>query len=309
VFYNRWRQAIRAELETNEYDAVISAYISTTPTTLGAIDAGVPSIILTTGPATLKYDPMNSKLDKTPVFSELPWGKRIQYPFIKKLHAWNRDAFVNASAVVSMSEFDANVVKNTFGRQPKVNYIPVKLDDFVVDEWEPSKLTLVNPRDKHKGLDLFLELARLLPTEEFQVAGTLYDASKADEMAEIENVKYLGWCDDMRSVYANTKLLIIPSKYQEGGGRVVVEAFANGIPVIGSDIGGVPDYIGEGGDIVENYTDSREWTTTVEKYLSDKSYYESKSRKAKQRSQLFDHTERIDAFERILNSVAESSTQ
>jgi glycosyltransferase involved in cell wall biosynthesis len=208
-----------------------------------------------------------------------------------------------------MSEFDANVVKNTFGRQPKVNYIPVKLDDFVVDEWEPSKLTLVNPRDKHKGLDLFLELARLLPTEEFQVAGTLYDASKADEMAEIENVKYLGWCDDMRSVYANTKLLIIPSKYQEGGGRVVVEAFANGIPVIGSDIGGVPDYIGEGGDIVENYTDSREWTTTVEKYLSDKSYYESKSRKAKQRSQLFDHTERIDAFERILNSVAESSTQ
>jgi glycosyltransferase involved in cell wall biosynthesis len=309
VFYNRWRRAICAELENSEYDAVISAYICTTPTTLGAIDAGVSSIIVTTGPATIKYDPMNSKLDKTPVFSELPWGKQLQYPFIKKLHAWNRDAFVNASAVVSMSEFDANVVKETFGRQPEVNYIPVKIDDFVVDEWEPSKLTLVNPRDKHKGLDPFLKLAQSFPTEEFQVAGALYDAAKADEMAEMENVEYLGWCDDMRSVYANTKLLLIPSTYQEGGGRVVAEAFVNGIPAIGSDLGGVPDYIGDGGDVVEDYTELTAWIETVNQYLSDESYYAAKSRKAKQRSQCFDSTRQIDTFERILNSVAGTATQ
>jgi glycosyltransferase involved in cell wall biosynthesis len=309
VFYKRWRRAIRSELENHEYDAVISAYLCTTPATLGAIDAGVPSVIVTTGPATLKYDPMNSKLDKTPFFSDLPWGKRLQYPFIKKLHAWNRKAFLNASAVVSMSEFDADVVAETFGRQPEVNYIPVKLDDFVADEWKPSKLTLVNPRDKHKGLDLFLKLARSFPAEEFQVAGTLYDASKAEEMAEMENVEYLGWCDDMRSVYANTKLLVIPSTYQEGGGRVIVEAFANGIPAVGSNIGGVPEYIGDGGDVVEEYTELSAWIETVDRYLSDDSYYTDKSKKAVQRSQCFDHTRQIDAFERTLTSVADAPTQ
>jgi glycosyltransferase involved in cell wall biosynthesis len=305
VFYHRWRRAVRTELQNTDYDVVISAFLCTTPAALGAIDEGVPSVIVTTGPATLKYDPLSLKHDKTPVFLELPREKQLQYPFIKRLHAWNRDAFTNASKVVSMSEFDADVVKQTFGRQPEINYIPVRLEDFVSNEWKPSKLTLVNPRDKNKGLDLFLEVAKSFPDEEFQIAGTLYDESKTDDIAAIDNVEYLGWCDDMRSVYENTKLLLVPSTYQEGGGRVVVEAFANGIPAIGSDIGGVPDYIGEGGDIVENYTDPEEWSTTIEKYLSDESYYESKSRKAKQRSQLFDHTERINAFERILYSATE----
>jgi glycosyltransferase involved in cell wall biosynthesis len=206
-----------------------------------------------------------------------------------------------------MSEFDAKVVEETFGRRPHINYIPVKLDDFIASEWEPSKLTLVNPRDRHKGLDLFLELAQAFPDEEFQIAGSLYDDSKEQDISELDNVAYLGWCDDMRSVYANTKLLLVPSTYQEGGGRVVIEAFTNGIPVIGSDLGGVPDYIGDGGDVVENYTDPDEWIKIIETYLSDSSYYESKSRKAKQRSQLFDHTERIDAFERIVESVIQET--
>lgn len=309
VFYHRWRRAVRTELKNTEYDVVISGYLCTAPGALGAIDEGVPSIVVTTGPATLKYDPLNTKRDKTPVFSELPRSKQIQYPFIKKLHAWNRAAFLNASEVVSMSEFDADVIKQTFGRQPKVNYVPVRLADYITDEWNPSKLTLVNPRDKHKGLDTFLEVTKSFPDEEFQIAGTLYDESKTDEIAALYNVEHLGWCDDMRSVYQNTKLLLVPSTYQEGGGRVVVEAFANGIPVVGSDIGGVPDYIGEGGDVVTNYTDPGEWITAVEKYLSDDAYYESKSQKAKQRSQQFDHTERVEAFERILNSVIEQSTQ
>jgi glycosyltransferase involved in cell wall biosynthesis len=152
-------------------------------------------------------------------------------------------------------------------------------------------------------LDLFLELAQAFPDEEFQIAGSLYDDSKEQDISELDNVAYLGWCDDMRSVYANTKLLLVPSTYQEGGGRVVIEAFTNGIPVIGSDLGGVPDYIGDGGDVVDDYTDPDEWIKTIETYLSDESYYESKSRKAKQRSQLFNHTKRVDDLERILTST------
>jgi glycosyltransferase involved in cell wall biosynthesis len=308
IFYHRWRRAIRAEIESHEYDVVISAYICTTPTTLGAIDAGVPSVIATTGPAALKHDSMNSKLDKTPTFVDLPWGKRVQYPFIKLLHKWNQRAFLNASSIISTNEFDANVVAETFGRRPEINYIPVKIDDYVADGWNPSKLTLINPRDKHKGLDMFLEIARSFPAEEFQIAGTLYDASKTDEIVQLENVEYLGWCDDMQSVYANTKLLIIPSTYQEGGPRIIAEAFANGIPAIGSDLGGIPDYIGDGGDVVENYTDLIAWRETVNQYISDKNYYDNKSEKAKQRSRCFDHTSQINSFEQILLSTVKNNT-
>jgi len=300
--YRRWRRVTHSHLKEG-YDAVIATNICATPAALAAIDDDIPSIIATTGPATLKYDPDNTKIDKTPIFLELPWTKKIQYPFIKRIHKWNEAAFTNASAVVSMSEFDAEVVYQTFGRQPIVNYIPVKLTDFRVDKWEPSKITLVNPRDKHKGLDMFLKIARRFPDESFQIAGSLYDDSKKQNIREIDNAEYLGWCDDMRTVYETTKLLLMPSTYQEGGGRVVIEGFVNGIPAIGSDIGGIPDYIGEGGDVVEEYNNPDAWTKVVERYISNEEYYNKKSQKARKRSQLFDFDSRIDRFEDILRTV------
>ncbi|NIJ54971.1 glycosyltransferase involved in cell wall biosynthesis [Dyadobacter arcticus] len=42
---------------------------------------------------------------------------------------------------------------------------------------------------------------------------------------------------------SQAKALIVPSEWHEPFGRVVVEAFANGTPVIGSKMGGIPELI------------------------------------------------------------------
>ena len=55
----------------------------------------------------------------------------------------------------------------------------------------------------------------------------------------------------MASVYARARVLLVPSLWWESGPRVIVEALANGIPVIGSSSGGVPEVIGDGGIILE----------------------------------------------------------
>lgn len=54
---------------------------------------------------------------------------------------------------------------------------------------------------------------------------------------------------DMRPVYGRARLLIVPSVWWESGPRVIVEALLNGIPVIGSDSGGIPEVLGDGGEI------------------------------------------------------------
>jgi glycosyltransferase involved in cell wall biosynthesis len=270
---------------------------------IAASEQGVPSVIITTGPATVKYDPNDRDTDKTPDLASLPIKKKIQYPFIRAVHRWNYKAFMKATEVIAMSEFDASITRKTFGREPRILHIPVPLKEFKTDTESGSHISLVNPRDSHKGLDTFLQIAERMPEQEFLIAGSLYDDSLESTIEKKNNVTYLGWCDDMSEVYAKTKLLLMPSTYQEGGGRVIIEAYVNGIPAIGSNIGGIPDYIGDGGDVVDNYTDPEAWVTTITQYLSDDEYYQQKSQLARQRSNLFDKDKIVGEFEEILTTI------
>jgi glycosyltransferase involved in cell wall biosynthesis len=49
------------------------------------------------------------------------------------------------------------------------------------------------------------------------------------------------WTDDVRAAYAAMDLLALPSTKRESFGRVLIEAQACGVPVLGSDIGGIPE--------------------------------------------------------------------
>ena len=67
----------------------------------------------------------------------------------------------------------------------------------------------------------------------------------------LDNVRVTRNTPDMASVYARARILLVPSLWWESGPRVIVEALSNGIPVIGSSSGGVPEVIGDGGIILD----------------------------------------------------------
>jgi len=301
--YRRWRRAVRRQLSEEEYDVVISDRICTTPGTLAAQDRDIPAVVITTGPAATRYDPTVTSKDKTPVFCEFTLSKKIQYPFIYSVHRWNRKAFHSAGAVVAVSEFDASITRQTFGIEPTTVYLPVPLEEYIAEERNPTKVTMLNPRTENKGLDIFLEVAERLPDVPFQIAGTLYDESIESEIEQLPNVEHLGWCNDMRQVYCDTKLLLIPSKYEEGGPRIVAEAFANGIPVVGSELGGTPEYIGNAGEVIGSHDSIERWIAAVERFLKDEEYYHEKSKIAKERSECFDVEKRARDFEAVLNQI------
>lgn len=102
--------------------------------------------------------------------------------------------------------------------------------------------------EPEKGITEVLKTFQQLP-ENYQllVAGSGKADFEANLKAEFSSnrIKFLGWVD-AESVYAQIDFAIIPSMWNEPFGRVVIEAYAQGVPVIASARGGLSELVNEG---------------------------------------------------------------
>lgn len=75
------------------------------------------------------------------------------------------------------------------------------------------------------------------------LAGAVRAAAAGDP-----SIRYVGWQERpaVRSLMKAARLLVFPSEWYEGFGLVVVEAFAAGLPVVASDLGGNPGIVEAG---------------------------------------------------------------
>ena len=90
------------------------------------------------------------------------------------------------------------------------------------------KYVTMNQRSYHKGADIFCKLARRFPEQQFRIVGS---KSWMPHAQLPENVSYVGPMDPAE-FYANTSVLLFPSRINDTFGRTIVEAQANGIPAI-----------------------------------------------------------------------------
>jgi glycosyltransferase involved in cell wall biosynthesis len=68
---------------------------------------------------------------------------------------------------------------------------------------------------------------------------------KAKEAGGEKNIVFLGWRDDIAHILSIFDVFCLPS-LNEGMGRVLVEAMAHGIPIVASEVGGIPDLVTHG---------------------------------------------------------------
>jgi glycosyltransferase involved in cell wall biosynthesis len=119
------------------------------------------------------------------------------------------------------------------------------------DSTRPLRIGVIGRIEPEKGQLDFLHAAGLLAAEFPQLRFVLCGASPQrmpDYHDEVRNlaralpVDFLGWREDIQTVFRGLDLLVIPSRH-EGLPRVMLEAFSAGVPVVAFPAGGVEEAI------------------------------------------------------------------
>jgi glycosyltransferase involved in cell wall biosynthesis len=202
--------------------------------------------------------------------------------------------------IFAVSDFTRGELRRRFGKESHVLYPLVDLDRYRTPRRDDF-VTMINPVQV-KGVEIALELAERLPQQQFLfVEGWGTDPAIVGRIERLPNATYMTKQLDMRAVYGRTRVLIVPSQWQEAFGRVVVEAQASGIPVIASRTGGLPEAVGDGGILIDDYRDPDSWLSVLQGLLGDRTSYESLSEKAIENTRRFDLRRELDRLVGILS--------
>lgn len=184
---------------------------------------------------------------------------------------------------IANSHFTARRYHDLFGIRAEVVY-PLVRPEIYRTETTRRNVTFINPHPC-KGLDIAAALAARCPDIPFCfVRGwTLSPNDEFDlqhRIAPLTNVTLRKATFDMRSVYRDAGIVIMPSRWEEAFGRVAAEAQLSGIPVIGTDCGGLPEAIGPGGQTIAADAPIEAWVSALRGLWDDASAYQLASEAA-----------------------------
>lgn len=233
---------------------------------------------------------------------------------------YNNYTFPYSDLLLTDSELSAQNYYNS----SRINLLPtgIFLDTkrtTVSGPMDPKYITLVNPVPA-KGISIVMRLALMAkkkhPNWQFLILesrGTWGQAlhTYKQKTEHFTNVSITRHTTDMRLVYQQTKLLLVPSLWYEGFGRVAAEAILNGIPVLASQSGGLPHTVNGGGINVEapkkcredfNYfptaQECKEWFAKLEEMMDEKNYaaWQEKAREASTIHDIEKNTDRLLSY-------------
>ena len=170
-----------------------------------------------------------------------------------------------ASAVIGLSSSAAVFVQGFGAAKAKTVVIPSSVDttlfcpgrkSLVKEKWglEGPIVLYVGRLREEKSVDVlfraFRELSMKVLNSKLVLVGKGPQENELRQMQirlGLKNVCFLGRVpqEDMPRIYPGCDLLVLPSLY-EPFGNVVLEGLASGLPVVGSEIGGIADVITNG---------------------------------------------------------------
>jgi glycosyltransferase involved in cell wall biosynthesis len=165
--------------------------------------------------------------------------------------------FAGVDAVVVPTEFAARFHRESLGLDCAVLPFPVDRTSAKAEAREPRYVTFVDPTPGHGVYALARiadELGRRRPDISLLVvegAGT--EATLAGcglDLPARGNVSLMAPTSNPKEYWGSTRICLLPSLGWENQPTVAVEAMLNGIPVIGSDRGGIPETLGGPGIIL-----------------------------------------------------------
>jgi glycosyltransferase involved in cell wall biosynthesis len=156
-------------------------------------------------------------------------------------------------------------------------------DEGLTKKDNPIKFIYIGRLDPVKGVDIVIRALRLIPEEnlEFHIYGI---AQNADALKYLKQLKRLAANDSrviFMTVISNEQIiptlrryhfLVVPSRWLETGPLVILEAFAAGIPVLGSALGGISELVEDGvNGLLARHDSVKAWSKQIQKICKDKS--------------------------------------
>jgi glycosyltransferase involved in cell wall biosynthesis len=133
----------------------------------------------------------------------------------------------------------------------KVLYIPnfIKIENCEISNSTRNYILFVGRLSKEKGI---LTMLRAIQDSDIliKIVGDGPMRGEYEKYANennIRNVVFEGYKtgDDLNDLFKNATFLVFPSEWYENAPMTILEAFAYGKPVIGSNIGGIPEMVVE----------------------------------------------------------------
>jgi glycosyltransferase involved in cell wall biosynthesis len=170
----------------------------------------------------------------------------------------DRDLFRHVDHVFTTSPYLSEVYRRQIGLRSTGIESPIEWADVEAPDDMRKFVTFVNP-SPHKGAMLFARLADMLgqsrPDIPLLIVQSATGAGGLNAIPGLDFKKYpqilVAPATTQPSTYfALTKILLVPSVFNEPFGRVAAEALINGIPPLVSERGGLPETVHGAGRVL-----------------------------------------------------------
>ncbi|MCD4669775.1 MAG: glycosyltransferase family 4 protein [Actinomycetia bacterium] len=166
---------------------------------------------------------------------------------LKKYYSKYVDAVIGISSFILKKHLDYNFFMNA--RSYVINN-PVSYLHEMNRNKKDKMITFayVGTLSDSKGVELLLKTFASIKEARLRVFGKNRDKKievMLKEKYNRKNIDFPGYIE-AKKIFKQIDVLIVPSLWNEPLSRVIIEAYSNGIPVIASNRGGIPEIVDEG---------------------------------------------------------------
>jgi glycosyltransferase involved in cell wall biosynthesis len=171
---------------------------------------------------------------------------------------------------------------------------------------KPLRLGYLGRVKPNKGVELLLRVMETLQSDRYELYLGGQDEMGLRNKNRMAHVHFLGFVKP-EEFFPKIDVLVVPSLWQDPLPRTIFEAYAFGIPVVGSRRGGIPEAIDDGKTGFLFDADHPETlAASIENVASDWDNLERMKRHALEKSKAFRPSLMVSRYLGIYRSVAES---
>ncbi|MCZ2809589.1 MAG: glycosyltransferase family 4 protein [Candidatus Bathyarchaeota archaeon] len=218
------------------------------------------------------------------------------------------DLFISPSSFLMKKVVEFGIDKE------KIVCIPhfVRCDQYTPNYTSSNYILYFGRLEKHKGVKTLIKACENIGNARLVIVGEgtfRTELESYTKMNEIKNVSFLGYISDneLIKLIRNCMFTVVPSEWYEPFGFTILESYALGKPVLGANIGAIPDLVKNGyTGILFRGGDVDDLTQKIDYLLDNKNLLAEMGRNARKAvEEEFNadlHYKRLmEVYERVLN--------